>query len=87
MDGVYSHQLPDTEKTRGWCQLYIFIFMSLGVRSAAPLLVRSGVSGLQVTYASDEKELFQEVTSIIRKYGLQLIINLFCSLSVYYFVL
>ncbi|XP_041950538.1 DNA polymerase zeta catalytic subunit [Alosa sapidissima] len=39
-----------------------------GSRSTAPLLVRSGVSGLHVTYASDEKELFQEVTSIIRKY-------------------
>uniref|UniRef100_A0A8C7GGX1 DNA polymerase zeta catalytic subunit n=1 Tax=Oncorhynchus kisutch TaxID=8019 RepID=A0A8C7GGX1_ONCKI len=31
-----------------------------GVRGTAPLLVRSGVSGLQVTYAVDEKRLFQE---------------------------
>lgn len=59
--------------------------MSLGARSTAPLLVRSGVSGLMVTYASDEKELFQEVTSIIQKYELQLIIILFAVYQLFMF--
>ncbi|XP_028858187.1 DNA polymerase zeta catalytic subunit isoform X2 [Denticeps clupeoides] len=39
-----------------------------GSRATAPLLVRSGVSGLQVSYATDEKELFQEVIDMIRKF-------------------
>uniref|UniRef100_A0A8D3CLW0 DNA polymerase zeta catalytic subunit n=1 Tax=Scophthalmus maximus TaxID=52904 RepID=A0A8D3CLW0_SCOMX len=33
-----------------------------------PLLVRSGVSGLQVKYATDEKILLQELITIIRRY-------------------
>lgn len=40
---------------------------SAGHRGTAPLLVRSGVSGLQVTYATDEKVLFQELITIIRR--------------------
>ncbi|XP_067097392.1 DNA polymerase zeta catalytic subunit [Osmerus mordax] len=39
-----------------------------GRRETAPLLVRSGVSGLQVIYALDEKQLLQEVVTVIRKY-------------------
>lgn len=38
-----------------------------GPRGAAPLLVRSGVSGLQVIYVTDEKELFQELITITRR--------------------
>ncbi|XP_070781827.1 DNA polymerase zeta catalytic subunit [Enoplosus armatus] len=38
-----------------------------GHRGTAPLLVRSGVSGLQVTYATDEKVLFQELITIMRR--------------------
>ncbi|XP_044025704.1 DNA polymerase zeta catalytic subunit isoform X2 [Siniperca chuatsi] len=38
-----------------------------GHRGTAPLLVRSGVSGLQVTYATDEKMLFQELITIMRR--------------------
>ncbi|RVE55860.1 hypothetical protein OJAV_G00230390 [Oryzias javanicus] len=38
-----------------------------GRRETAPLLVRSGVSGLQVTYASEEKMLFQELVRIMRR--------------------
>lgn len=38
-----------------------------GHRATAPLLVRSGVSGLQVTQATDEKMLFQEFVAVIRK--------------------
>uniref|UniRef100_A0A4W3J521 DNA polymerase zeta catalytic subunit n=1 Tax=Callorhinchus milii TaxID=7868 RepID=A0A4W3J521_CALMI len=37
-------------------------------RSQAPLLVRSGVTGLEVTYVNDEKELFQELLNLIRRY-------------------
>ncbi|XP_077075913.1 DNA polymerase zeta catalytic subunit [Siphateles boraxobius] len=36
-------------------------------RSTAPSLFRSGVTGLQVTYASDEKELFEEISNIVTK--------------------
>lgn len=43
------------------------IMPSAGPRRAAPLLVRSGVSGLQVTYVTDEKELFQELVTIMRR--------------------
>ncbi|XP_032441986.1 DNA polymerase zeta catalytic subunit [Xiphophorus hellerii] len=39
-----------------------------GPRSKAPLLVRSGVSGLQVTYAREEKMLFQELIAIMRRF-------------------
>ncbi|XP_033505189.2 DNA polymerase zeta catalytic subunit isoform X2 [Epinephelus lanceolatus] len=39
-----------------------------GHRGTAPLLVRSGVSGLQVTYATDEKALFQELITIMRRF-------------------
>lgn len=57
-------------------------FLSLGSRTTAPLLVRSGVSGLQVTYASDEKELFKEVARIILKYGLHIMVNfIVCRIS------
>uniref|UniRef100_A0A672YWW1 DNA polymerase zeta catalytic subunit n=1 Tax=Sphaeramia orbicularis TaxID=375764 RepID=A0A672YWW1_9TELE len=37
-------------------------------RDQAPLLVRSGVSGLQVTYAADERTLFQELVTIMRRF-------------------
>ncbi|XP_028996460.1 DNA polymerase zeta catalytic subunit isoform X2 [Betta splendens] len=36
-------------------------------RATAPLLVRSGVSGLEVTYASDEKMMFEELVTVIRR--------------------
>ncbi|XP_023286279.1 DNA polymerase zeta catalytic subunit isoform X1 [Seriola lalandi dorsalis] len=39
-----------------------------GDRGTAPLLVRSGVSGLQVKCATDEKMLFQELISIMRRF-------------------
>ncbi|XP_039603874.1 DNA polymerase zeta catalytic subunit [Polypterus senegalus] len=39
-----------------------------GTRETAPLLVRSGITGLQVTYATDENQLFQELEHIIRRY-------------------
>lgn len=43
------------------------IMPTAGPRGAAPLLVRSGISGLQVTYVTDEKELFQELVTIMRR--------------------
>ncbi|XP_061780433.1 DNA polymerase zeta catalytic subunit [Nerophis lumbriciformis] len=39
-----------------------------GHRGTAPLLVRSGISGLRVTYAANEKMLFQELVAIMRKF-------------------
>ncbi|KAI1897439.1 hypothetical protein AGOR_G00083300 [Albula goreensis] len=46
-----------------------------GCRSTAPLLVRSGISGLQVTYAIDEKHLFQEITNIMRRFDPDILIG------------
>ncbi|KAL4649072.1 DNA polymerase zeta catalytic subunit isoform X1 [Arapaima gigas] len=46
-----------------------------GSRSTAPLLVRSGISGLQVTYAVDEKELFQEVINIMRRFDPDILVG------------
>ncbi|KAM9778498.1 DNA polymerase zeta catalytic subunit isoform 2-T2 [Syngnathus typhle] len=39
-----------------------------GHRKPAPLLVRSGVSGLQVKYARDENMLFQELVAVMRRF-------------------
>ncbi|XP_028253994.1 DNA polymerase zeta catalytic subunit isoform X2 [Parambassis ranga] len=39
-----------------------------GCRGTAPLLVRSGVSGLQVTYVTEEKMLFQELITVMRRF-------------------
>ncbi|XP_069090700.1 DNA polymerase zeta catalytic subunit isoform X2 [Pleurodeles waltl] len=39
-----------------------------GSREKAPLLVRSGVTGLDIIYATDEKQLFQEVVNLVRRY-------------------
>ncbi|XP_060704706.1 DNA polymerase zeta catalytic subunit [Hemiscyllium ocellatum] len=41
---------------------------SSGLWNKVPLLVRSGVTGLQVSYVNDEKELFQELILNIRRY-------------------
>ncbi|XP_074472184.1 DNA polymerase zeta catalytic subunit isoform X2 [Sebastes fasciatus] len=46
-----------------------------GHRGAAPLLVRSGVSGLQVTYATDEKMLFQELITIMRRFDPDILVG------------
>ncbi|XP_060094185.1 DNA polymerase zeta catalytic subunit [Heteronotia binoei] len=42
--------------------------ISQGNREHAPLLTRSGISGLEVTYATDERTLFQEVVNIVKRY-------------------
>uniref|UniRef100_A0A8C9WRL0 DNA polymerase zeta catalytic subunit n=1 Tax=Scleropages formosus TaxID=113540 RepID=A0A8C9WRL0_SCLFO len=68
--------LTDSEKTQligaivktYWC-------VSQGSRSTAPLLVRSGISGLQVTYTVNEKELFQEVTNIMRRFDPDILVG------------
>lgn len=49
------------------CNQTDVIMPSAGPRGSAPLLVRSGVSGLQVIYVTDEKELFQELVTITRR--------------------
>ncbi|KAM9338879.1 DNA polymerase zeta catalytic subunit [Symphorus nematophorus] len=46
-----------------------------GHRRTAPLLVRSGVSGLQVTYATDEKVLFQELITIMRRFDPDILVG------------
>ncbi|XP_058247909.1 DNA polymerase zeta catalytic subunit [Hemibagrus wyckioides] len=46
-----------------------------GSRSTAPLLVRSGVADLQVIYTVDEKELFEEVCKIMRKYDPDILVG------------
>lgn len=47
----------------------------VGDRGAAPLLVRSGVSGLQVTYTTDEKMLFQELITIMRRFDPDILVG------------
>ncbi|KAK1171883.1 DNA polymerase zeta catalytic subunit-like [Acipenser oxyrinchus oxyrinchus] len=64
--------LPDTDNTE-LCGAIVVdkdysTFGQGGSRVSAPLLVRSGVTGLQVTYTTDEKQLFQEVISIMRRF-------------------
>ncbi|KAJ0061296.1 hypothetical protein NL108_014829, partial [Boleophthalmus pectinirostris] len=39
-----------------------------GHRGCAPLLVRSGVTGLQVTYVPNELSLFDELVTVVRRY-------------------
>lgn len=39
-----------------------------GRRGCAPLLVRSGVSGLQITYVPNEQMLFEELVTVVRRY-------------------
>eukprot|EP00064_Thunnus_orientalis_P003050 superscaffoldBa00000242_g3058 len=46
-----------------------------GHRGTAPLLVRSGVSGLQVTYATDEKMLFQELVTVMRRFDPDILVG------------
>ncbi|XP_026197359.1 DNA polymerase zeta catalytic subunit isoform X3 [Anabas testudineus] len=46
-----------------------------GHRGTAPLLIRSGVSGLVVTYATDEKMLFQELVTIMRRYDPDILVG------------
>ncbi|KAM3861188.1 LOW QUALITY PROTEIN: DNA polymerase zeta catalytic subunit [Diretmus argenteus] len=46
-----------------------------GHRATAPLLVRSGVSGLQVTYVGDEKQLFQELVTIMRRFDPDILVG------------
>uniref|UniRef100_A0A4W5MVD9 DNA polymerase zeta catalytic subunit n=1 Tax=Hucho hucho TaxID=62062 RepID=A0A4W5MVD9_9TELE len=70
--------LPDSDKT----QLTGAIVVDKdcqesgqGVRGTAPLLVRSGVSGLQVTYAVNEKQLFQEVVNVMRRFDPDILVG------------
>ncbi|KAM8831537.1 DNA polymerase zeta catalytic subunit isoform 2-T2 [Spinachia spinachia] len=46
-----------------------------GHKGTAPLLVRSGVSGLQVTYATDEKVLFQELIAVMRRFDPDILVG------------
>ncbi|KAI4539399.1 hypothetical protein MG293_010791 [Ovis ammon polii] len=63
--------LPDTDKTELTGVIVIDkdkTVSSQDIRYQTPLLIRSGITGLQVTYAADEKALFQETANIIKRY-------------------
>ncbi|XP_007938984.1 DNA polymerase zeta catalytic subunit [Orycteropus afer afer] len=63
--------LPDTDKTELTGVIVIDkdkIVSSQDIRYQTPFLIRSGITGLEVTYAADEKALFQEITHIIKRY-------------------
>ncbi|XP_021512883.1 DNA polymerase zeta catalytic subunit isoform X2 [Meriones unguiculatus] len=63
--------LPDTEKTELTGVIVIDKDKTVthqDIRCQTPLLIRSGITGLEVTYAADEKALFQEITNIIKRY-------------------
>ncbi|XP_030055078.1 DNA polymerase zeta catalytic subunit isoform X2 [Microcaecilia unicolor] len=63
--------LPNSDKTENTGAIVIdkdHFITSQGSRGQAPLLVRSGVTGLAVTYAVDERHFFQEVVNIMKRY-------------------
>ncbi|XP_073483194.1 DNA polymerase zeta catalytic subunit isoform X1 [Aquarana catesbeiana] len=62
--------LPQSDKTRTTGAIVISqdSTASEGSRSQAPLFTRSGITGFQITYASDEKDLFEKLLSLIRRY-------------------
>uniref|UniRef100_A0A670Z9N9 DNA polymerase zeta catalytic subunit n=1 Tax=Pseudonaja textilis TaxID=8673 RepID=A0A670Z9N9_PSETE len=62
--------LPETEKMEitGAIVIDKDRTRSISSQEHAPLLARSGISGLEVTYATDERALFQEVVNIIKRY-------------------
>ncbi|XP_023368247.1 DNA polymerase zeta catalytic subunit [Otolemur garnettii] len=66
------HELTkDTEKTELTGVIVIDkekTVFSQDIRYQTPLLIRSGITGLEVTYAADEKALFQEIANIIKRY-------------------
>ncbi|PIO32996.1 hypothetical protein AB205_0180100 [Aquarana catesbeiana] len=61
--------LPQSDKTRitGAIVISQDSTASEGSRSQAPLFTRSGITGFQITYASDEKDLFEKLLSLIRR--------------------
>ncbi|XP_028970573.2 DNA polymerase zeta catalytic subunit isoform X2 [Esox lucius] len=70
--------LPDSDKTELTGAIVVdkdCLDYGQGVRRTAPLLVRSGVSGLQVTYTVDEKQLFQEVVTIMRRFDPDILVG------------
>ncbi|XP_052534533.1 DNA polymerase zeta catalytic subunit [Tympanuchus pallidicinctus] len=63
--------LPDTDKKEITGVIVIDsdrTLSSQGSRDQAPLLTRSGITGLEVSYATDERTLFQEVVNIVKRY-------------------
>ncbi|XP_028903006.1 DNA polymerase zeta catalytic subunit isoform X1 [Ornithorhynchus anatinus] len=63
--------LPDREKTELTGVIVIDKDRTISnqdKRNHSPLLTRSGITGLEVTYAVDERALFQEVVNIIKRY-------------------
>ncbi|OWK01404.1 REV3L, partial [Cervus elaphus hippelaphus] len=63
--------LPDTDKTELTGVIVIDkdkTVSSQDIRYQTPLLIRSGITGLEVTYAADEKALFQEIANIIKSF-------------------
>lgn len=68
---VYETRKP--LKCKEWYCLHNYIYNKhfvsfLDIRYQTPLLIRSGITGLEVTYAADEKALFQEIAAIIKRY-------------------
>ncbi|XP_004372527.1 DNA polymerase zeta catalytic subunit isoform X1 [Trichechus manatus latirostris] len=63
--------LPDTDQTELTGVIVIDkdkTVSSQDIRYQTPFLIRSGITGLEVTYAADEKTLFQEIADIIKRY-------------------
>ncbi|XP_018415790.1 PREDICTED: DNA polymerase zeta catalytic subunit [Nanorana parkeri] len=62
--------LPQSDKTRTTGAIIISqdSAASEGSRSQTPLFTRSAITGFQITYASDEKDLFEKLLGLIRRY-------------------
>uniref|UniRef100_A0A674KB15 DNA polymerase zeta catalytic subunit n=1 Tax=Terrapene triunguis TaxID=2587831 RepID=A0A674KB15_9SAUR len=60
--------LPNTDKREITGAIVIDKDRTISSQDQAPLLTRSGITALEVTYAADEKALFQEVVNIVKRY-------------------
>ncbi|KAM4771033.1 DNA polymerase zeta catalytic subunit [Rhinophrynus dorsalis] len=62
--------LPNTDKTQitGAIVISPEEAASKGSRRHAPFLTRSGIAGFEVTYAADEKDLFDKLLQLIRRF-------------------
>ncbi|XP_072532805.1 DNA polymerase zeta catalytic subunit isoform X2 [Salminus brasiliensis] len=75
---ISDSTLPDSDRTQFTGAVIIdkdCHSAGQGSRHTAPLLVRSGVAGLQVSYAAEEKELFEEVCNIMRRYDPDILVG------------
>ncbi|CAL8312592.1 unnamed protein product [Lota lota] len=79
LPGSATHQLTGSivvsEDPGRSIDIDIYTYVNTGSIRTAPLLVRSGVTGLQVTYAADEKKLLEELLLLVRRFDPDILIG------------